>query len=265
MSREGLSPWAIGAALVAIGLGSVAAWYWFIQRAPVVEAPPQMVGGNSSDEKAPEAVPVTAPPPKLELPPLEQSDEIVRELARKLSDHPKVAEWLVPRDLVRRFVATIDNIARGGSPRPHLLHMEPGGSFQVSPEPAQGIRSLTIDPATYRRYDLLTEVFTSLDIGATVRLYYDLQPLLDQAYGDLGDPSRTFAAALDRAMERLINTPIPEGQIEVEKHMLVYRFAEPQLEGLSPAQKHLIRLGPENARKVQSKLTFLRSALDLEL
>ena len=58
MSREGLSPWTIGAALVAIGLGSVAAWYWFIQRAPVVEAPPQMVGANTSTDETPEAVPV---------------------------------------------------------------------------------------------------------------------------------------------------------------------------------------------------------------
>ncbi len=261
MSREGLSPWAIGSALVAIGLGSVAAWFWFIQRAPVVEAPPQMVGANTSTEPPAEAVPITTPPPKLELPPLEQSDAVVRDLAQTLSDHPKVAEWLVPKDLVRRFVASIDNISRGGSPRPHLLHMEPDGTFQIEP----GTRAVFIDPATFRRYDLLTEVFTSLDIGATVRLYYDLQPLLDEAYQDLGDPSRSFAATLDRAMGRLISTPIPEGRIEVEKHMLVYRFAEPHLEELTPAQKHLIRLGPENARKVQNKLTFLRSALDLDL
>ena len=260
MSREGLSPWWIGGVLGVVVLASVGVWYMLVQRAPMVEAPPQMVGANSStDEDASAAVPVTSPPPPADLPPLDESDERVREMALELSTHPKLVKWLAPDDLVRRMVASVDNLSRGNSPRAHLEHMRPEEGFGAAVVDG----AVVLDPESYARYDLLTEVFTSLDIGATVRLYYELEPLFEEAYNQLGHPSRSFSDALDEAIARLIDTPIPEGKLEVEKHLLVYRFTDPLIESMSPAEKHLVRLGPENARKVKSKLTFLRSALDL--
>ena len=44
-----------------------------------------------------------------------------------------------------------------------------------------------------------------------------------------------------------------------------YTFADRELEGLSLAQKHLLRLGPDNARRVQDKLRALARALELEV
>lgn len=259
MSREGISPWWIGGALTLTILGSVAAGYWLIRRAPEATAPPQMVGGGSQLEEAPPA-PLTRPPEKKPLPALGQSDAFVRDMARKLSDHPQIAKWVAPDDLVRRLVASVDNVARGTSPRPHLTHMQPEGTFAAAPNEAG---ELTIDPRSVARYDLLTEVFISLDIGATVRLYYEMEPLLEEAYAELGDPSRTFAETLDRAVARLLETPIPDGEPVLEKHLLTYRYVDQDLEGADPAAKHLMRLGPENAERVKGKLRFLRDALDL--
>ena len=41
----------------------------------------------------------------------------------------------------------------------------------------------------------------------------------------------------------------------------MYRFVKPQLESLSPAQKQLVRMGPDNMRIVKRKLRELRDAL----
>ncbi len=44
-----------------------------------------------------------------------------------------------------------------------------------------------------------------------------------------------------------------------------YRYVDPKLEALSPAQKQLLRMGPENAQKIQAKLRELAGVLGLKL
>ena len=51
------------------------------------------------------------------LPPLEASDGWVRVEASGLSKRPAFEEWLLADDLIRRFVASVDEIAIGNSPR----------------------------------------------------------------------------------------------------------------------------------------------------
>ena len=42
---------------------------------------------------------------------------------------------------------------------------------------------------------------------------------------------------------------------------VTFQFADPELEALSPAQKHLLRMGPRNMRLVQHKMReFARAA-----
>ena len=43
----------------------------------------------------------------------------------------------------------------------------------------------------------------------------------------------------------------------------VYHFEDPALEGLSPAEKHLLRMGPVNTMKIQGGLRRLASALEI--
>jgi hypothetical protein len=40
-----------------------------------------------------------------------------------------------------------------------------------------------------------------------------------------------------------------------------YEFADPELSALSSGQKALVRMGPENARRVKAKLRELRAAI----
>jgi Protein of unknown function (DUF3014) len=261
MTREGTSPVAIAVVIVLMLGASAGIVYWWLGRTDegTTKVTPQAAGDESEADRPSQPVVATEPPPRPPLPPLDDSDRVLREWGQPLSTHPEWVRWLASTDLARRFVAAIDNVARGQSPRAQLGPMRPEGSFQVREEGGH----LFVDGASYRRYDLAAEVFASVDLGAAVRLYHDLEPLFESAYAEIGEPSRTFQQALARAIDRLLAVQIPEGELEVERHLLVYQYADPELEALPAAAKHLLRMGPENARRVQSKLRFLRSALDL--
>jgi hypothetical protein len=58
-------------------------------------------------------------------------------------------------------------------------------------------------------------------------------------------------------------TPIPDGFAELSGETVAYRYVDERFERLSSAQKQLLRMGPQNARKIQKKLTELKSALNL--
>ena len=169
---------------------------------------------------------------------------------------PRLADWLVPEDLIRRFVAAVVDIANDESPRPHVGHLEPAGAFRV----IESEGSLRIAPDSYARYDPVAAVLESLDEGRAVELYRRLEPLFDEAYQDLGYPGGDFEVALARAIDRVLDTPIPAGDVRVKRRVETYRFADPDLEALGPVDKHLIRMGPANARKVKAKLRLLRPA-----
>jgi hypothetical protein len=55
-----------------------------------------------------------------------------------------------------------------------------------------------------------------------------------------------------------------EGDVPVRpvtRPSLVYELADARLESLSPAQKHLLRTGPANVRRLQAWLREFREAL----
>ena len=97
------------------------------------------------------------------------------------------------------------------------------------------------------------------------RLYGMLKPRIDEAYAELGQPNTTFDQTLERAIVVLLSTPIPAGPIPVEPNgaAVAFRYAEPALEKLTPAQKLLIRFGPENQRTVQTALRNIALALNI--
>ncbi|MEM7583674.1 MAG: DUF3014 domain-containing protein [Acidobacteriota bacterium] len=254
MARQGMSPLVVG--LVIVGILACSAFiYYQIVRGLEPTQTPDPVG------ETPPPPPPPPPPtqlPAIEVPPLDSSDEVIRSLAEGLSDHPQLARWLAPDNLVRRLVAAVANIANDETPRPHIGHLEPPGSFKV----AESYGQLIIDPASYARYDRLVEVFSSLDTAAGLRLYHSMKPLFDEAYEELGYPAGDFEPALLKAIDQVLAAPVPAGEIQVKKRVKNYRFADPALERLSPAEKHLLRMGPANAREVKKKLQFLRSALE---
>ncbi|MEJ2110001.1 MAG: DUF3014 domain-containing protein [Acidobacteriota bacterium] len=181
---------------------------------------------------------------------LDDSDALVRKLVGTLSSYPLVARWLTTDDLIRRFVATVDLVAKGDSPRRPMDFMDVVGDFQTLEMDGKTY----IDPAGYRRYDRIAGAIASLDAKGIATLYKQLRLPIQRAYRDMGYPDEDFDETMKKAIFSLLETPIPEGTIYLEKDVMTYNMTDPKLEGLSRAQKHLLRMGPENAQLIQSKL-----------
>ncbi len=241
-------------ALLVIVIAAVIWWQW--------------PGGGEPAETAVVATPAPEPTPtpgledrlssRLAGTTLSTSDAVVRELAAGLSANPKLAAWLVNQDLVRRFVTSVDNIASGVSPQAQLEFLRPAEGFEVD---VKGGDVIVVEPSSYHRYDLPAQVFASLDTAGTAALYRELKPLIDEAYGEIGPRGRSFDDRLDAAFDQLLAVPVLEGPVLVNQLVVTYAWADAELELLSAAQRHLLRMGPENVSLIQGKLGELRAAL----
>lgn len=188
---------------------------------------------------------------------LATSDAVVRELVGQLSARPALTKWLAHEDLVRRFVAAVDNVGNGVSPTTQLTFMRPEEPFKV----VQRGDRFFIDPASYDRYDLPTQVFLSLDTEGTAALYRELEPLVDEAYREISPPGSSFADRLEAAIDHLLEVVPPAEPPQVERKVVTWVYVDESLENLSDAQKQLLRMGPENALLIKAKLRELKAEL----
>ncbi len=188
---------------------------------------------------------------------LDKSDNLIRELSNGISSHSKLTEWLVTKDLIRKFTAAIDNIANGLSPHPQIDFFSPEEGFNVIKK--GGLYYL--DPESYHRFDIVADVFLSLDTEASLKLFRQSKPLIQEAYRDLGYPDQDFNKTLYKAIVDLLEVPVVERDIRVEKKVVTYMMVDSKLESLSEPQKHLLRMGPENVRIIQEKLREMAKGL----
>ena len=181
---------------------------------------------------------------------LDQSDEAVRELIAAAQVPQLLREWSRQKELLRSVVAAVDNVAQGQSPAVQLAFLTPGEKFAV----IEKNNSTCLDPRSYKRYDVLINVFVAIPDETLIFWYRKLLPALETAFRELGYPGITFSQRLKQAGEQLDQVPVLKGDAPLEKKILSYAFADSNLEDLSPAQKHLLRLGPHNVARIQKKL-----------
>ena len=242
----------LGGLLVLIGLVAAVA-IGFYGRGWLVPGPATEAVQAATETPRGAAVPAEFGP----VPELNASDEFVRALVRTLSQKPEWAAWLASGNLVRTFVVSVDKIAVGSSPAKELKPAAPAGKFQTLGSGAD----LRIDPRSYDRYNAVVNAVDAIEPEAAARAYRRLSPLMQQAFDELGYGNLSFDDRLARALGLLVDTPVPDGDVMLRATSVTFQFADPELEALSPAQKHLLRMGPHNMRLVQSKLrAFARAA-----
>jgi len=250
----------IAAALIVIGVGALIFFRSRVEdEAPVAEGPP-VADAPAPPEPLPElGQPATEDEPEVEIPALDQSDTVVAQLLSALTSRPDLVDAMLPDRLVRRFVAVVDNVAEGVHPRPHMAVKHPEMPFRV--REVEG--STYGDPGNSIRYDPWVDAFTSLEPDAAAKLYRRLEPRFAEAYRDLGYPNRRFDDALVRAFAQLVSTPIPLEEPALEAKVKSWAYADEQLEGLSPVQKQLLRLGKDNQRRILVQLRAIAAALGI--
>ncbi len=235
--------------LVAITLVLLAGAAWLLW--PSAEPPPP----PPPPAAAPPAEPAPAPAP--EATPAPPRDPMA--LLRDASAHAAWRRWIGMDGLVRRWAIVTDNVAEGVTPRRQLGFLEPEGPFAVE---RRGGRTV-ISARSYARYDGLADVAASLDARALAAAYRGLHPLLEAAWRGLGHPDGSFDRVTARAIRRIVAAPVRDGDVEVVDEGGVFLYADPGLERLPEVEKHLLRMGPRNARILQAKARELREALGL--
>ena len=212
------------------------------------------------EAEEPEEPPTPAPTSGKQVFDLESAARFLPGMVAELSDNPLLRRWATLQGLLPRLVAAMDCIANGRSPRRHLDFAAPSGAFSVR---RMG-RAMVVDPAAYARYDRIVNAGLSVDPVACATVFRRLEPALALAYRGLGYEESGFRAALGRAAGELLAVPIPEDPVQVRPMGRLFEFADPRLQTLSDAQKHLLRAGPDNARRVQNWIRKFARAINLQ-
>ena len=252
------NPWlAVAAIGVAAWLG---AFYFRYSLEPIAPAPVPQPTERPAPPPSPEPAirhPLESPPSApASLPTLENSDSLLRDSAAGLIGKQAFTDLIVPTQLVRRVVATVDNLPRRTAPTRAMPFNPVPGGFAVA-----GEGEAPIDSANFARYTPYVNVVAALDAHALVQGYARLYPLFQRAYEELGFPGKYFNDRLMEAIDDLLAAPELATAPKVLRSRVLYEFADPDLETRSAGQKILLRMGPENAARVKDQLWQVRREL----
>jgi Protein of unknown function (DUF3014) len=249
--------WLVG--IVAAVLLALGGWYWYAGRqkaapAPPPPAPPPPPAASSEPQVS---NPIPAEASGGALPALNDSDPLAHDSLAGVLGKGAVEQFLVPQNIVRHIVVTVDNLPR------HRVAVD---LRPVKPTPGQTVTATqgditTLGAANFARYAPLVHVVQGVDVKALAVVYKRLYPLFQQAYEDLGYPGKYFNDRLVEVIDHLLETPEVAGPIQLVQPKVFWEYADKDLESRSAGQKLLIRMGPANARVIKAKLREFRAEI----
>lgn len=248
-------------ALLLTVLAAVAVTFWLRLSSP--EPAPAAVQAPPVAEAPPPAEP--APPVRLQLdaqareplPAIDDSDAAIGERLAGLFGRDAWPALFRPERLLRRIVATIDNLPRREAPV-GMWPLKPAPGWLATRSRDGGV---SVAPENARRYAAYVAWVERIDAERAVAFYLHFYPLFQEAYEALGFPGAYFNDRLKVAIDDLLATPEPPEPPALVPDNVRFRFADPALDRRSAGQKLLLRLGAENTRIVKAKLRELLRAL----
>ncbi len=258
---------AIALALL-LGLGTAAYLLLRPEPEPVTVAPESPAAAMDEPEAAaPLPAGTEAPPPSYPvptvaaeappLPVLAESDTPFMAALASVFDPASLSAALVPQQLVRRLVVTVDNLPRERLATNDRAFKRVPGTFLVKSRDG----TVTASPGNEARYLPMLELVQTAGAGNIARLYLAWYPLFNQAYRELGYPDRQFNDRLVQVIDHLLATPDVEGPLLLVQPKVFYQFADAELEARSVGQKMLIRMGAVNRAQALGELRTFRQAI----
>ncbi|WP_115720276.1 DUF3014 domain-containing protein [Gallaecimonas mangrovi] len=231
------------------------------QPEPQAQAPAETTPAPEP-EPAPEPAPQPEPaaPPAPKLPPLNDSDSVVRDDLNAMlpAEHQQLKTQ--ESGLITKITQMVATAVEGYLPERQRLIASPSQAFSV----IRDGDTIYLDSDSYSRYDPYVKIFVGLDNQKLLAFLQKYQPLFSEAYGQLGLNGNDFQPNLGQIIDLALATPDPAEPIKLKQPKVLYQFADPALENLKPIQKILIRMGPTNRAKVKAKLTELKKLLDAQ-
>jgi Protein of unknown function (DUF3014) len=250
----------VAAAVVVVAAGT---WYYLQSRHAALPRAPE--AAQTPPPAEPTAEPAIQHPlpagqdsaSKAPLPPLADSDAALSEALGLIAGAATVKEYVLPENIIRHLVVTIDNLPRQKVAVEKRPTSAAAGSFVANGDELHA----TLDPQNFARYQPMVAVVGKLDMQQLAAVYVRFYPLFQQAYQDLGYPNGYFNDRLVQVIDILLATPQPTGPIALVRPNVMYTFADPALESRPAGQKLLIRMGPDSAAVIKTKLMELRAAI----
>ena len=249
--RSSPSRWVILAAGTIVALALLALWWMGRAQPPAVMLAPTSATDGAQPLKRPSRQ-------LLDIPPLANSDQWLRELFATLSRHPLLARVLAQPGIVRAAVLAVVQIGDGKTPAVPLDAMRPNERLKLA---ATG----RIDPASYARWDGPSRALLDINAADAAQVYVNTKQLFDEAYAELGYPGGNFDDAIVRAIRMLVDTPEPAGDPVLLERSAYFEHEDDALRALRPVQKQLLLTGPENRRQVLTWLRRFAAALALKI
>jgi DUF3014 family protein len=255
--------WWITLILAIAGIATILYFhYWYNQAPePLPQAPtpaPAEVKPEPETKAEPKIqYPVTEPEQMKPLPALGDSDAAMKETLTGIVGQKAFAEFFYLDRIIRRIVATVDNLPREKVAQ-RLMPVKPvAGRFLVTGKEDD----FEINPANYARYAPYIRLAETVNVKKLVAAYVYFYPLFQQAYKELGYPAGYFNDRLVVVIDHMLAAPNVQGPVKLVQPRVFYQFADPELESLSAGQKIMIRMGTENAARVKAKLKEIRREL----
>lgn len=246
--------------VVALALAA-GGYYWWKQQHPAPAPAETSAAAPAPAEPAIEhpieqAQADSQTPPAAALPALGDSDSAATDALKDLFGAKTLALFYL-NDVIRRIVATVDNLPRERVAQ-RLMPLKPvPGKLLV----AGGADGAVLADENAARYAAYVQLVDSLNAHRLVAVYVHFYPLFQQAYRDLGYPKGYFNDRLIVAIDNLLATPSAPTPLALQQPSVLYQFADADLEARSAGQKIMLRIGNDNAAIVKKKLREIRHEL----
>jgi hypothetical protein len=233
---------------------------------PIVEPilPSNTEAGEDLDETLPTAPAGVAPDRDegpLEPPPatIAETDDYLRKtlVADEENAPPLLAKILNQDNLIYKLATAADLITRGKNPNSQLQFLQPDKGIVV----IRKDQRTYLSTESYARYEPLVDLLESFDSRHVVRVYKLLRPFVSAAYDELGNEGIRWQDTEAGVLDMFITAPLPEAEPELIGDGDIFIFADPNLEDLGYTRKAMVRMGPENLRRVQNKLSEMKLLL----
>jgi hypothetical protein len=256
------------AGIVAVVAAALGFYAWRTAQTPapaaVDETPPAPASMPAAAAPAPSAPQYPAPVPASAV----GTPEDLQRALVDLFGRDAVLSLFTLDDFARRVAATVDNLGRAQASA-SLGPLRPApGRFTVQ---SRGDGTI-IGADNALRYAPYVQLLERVDPERLVALYANIHPLVQRAYEELGYPKGRFNDRLIAVIDQLLATPEPRAALAVhlpeinspvrpQRPWVLYQFDDPALEALPAGQKLMLRMGPENERRVKARLAEIRRLL----
>jgi hypothetical protein len=264
--------WGIIAVIIAIVLAAIV-WLYVssTEKEVIIEvAPPPIVKVEVEPEPVvePEIIvpelepePVVIIEPEPVLPNLDESDAWIHEKLPSFTWRKELLKLVINQDMIRRFVVFTDNFAQGNLAYEHSPLIKPSTKFLATEIKNGASNNWKWDESATRRFTLYVDLLRSFDSETLVQWYFEMKPLIDQAYGELGYPDDNFTDVLHDAITKVLDMEIPKESLDLVRPSVMFRYKDAKVEALDEADKLLLRLGKENLLVIKSVLLEINERL----